>query len=464
MQYNDIDISTNPEEYEETKKKLFNDEHNIKYAKDPMFAPIPYGDDRQVGRTRRGIHCEIENNYDPSIVYCKCLGCNYQWQMDKMRYVTGLGDIGERPNPMVTHNVGIGGTGLIIGNFPHPKKNYEINYEGLPADFSFYYDYCSKKSNTVYIPGFGYTQNKDRPYANNRYWGRTYSKYNVLAHDTSSCKESIVQCIDGLAHTHYFYPLTGGIGEDGELSTNTIKELYFDPINNNLTGDLNSPFLGPIIPIYSPCSGDVTYNNHPGGSGTYGGGTYTDPISGNTYPTPAPREFGGYPMACPNCCRTNFIAKWLELNDRPYPYGEYEHITPGDIISDPVLESHSKYGDNEAGWHDYWYNERFLTKFEFYGNCSTHWYIQDDIFSKHVAIMPFDQNGVFISEDEIDKIYIDFKIHSCRIMFKEPKCGYFWVVKPESVLGGYIDNIDKVCTAVIVRDFQRIKQHFTEVY
>ena len=36
-------------------------------------------------------------------------------------------------------------------------------------------------------------------------------------------------------------------------------------------------------------------------------------------------------MACPNCCKVNFLAKWLEPEDRPYPYGKYEHKKPEDI-------------------------------------------------------------------------------------------------------------------------------------
>ena len=35
--------------------------------------------------------------------------------------------------------------------------------------------------------------------------------------------------------------------------------------------------------------------------------------------------------------------------------------------------------------------------------------------------------------------------------------GYIWVLRPDTYLSGYIENIDKVCTGIIVRDFQKIK-------
>lgn len=61
---------------------------------EPIFAPIPYGDDRQIIRTRRGVLCEEELKLDPNIVYCECYSCGYEWIISKEKYITGTESIG----------------------------------------------------------------------------------------------------------------------------------------------------------------------------------------------------------------------------------------------------------------------------------------------------------------------------------------------------------------------------------
>lgn len=64
---------------------------------DPIFAPIPYGDDRQAGRTRRGLHSYLEYFLDPDMVYCHCLRneCQYRWKIPKKIYMGfGTGGLG----------------------------------------------------------------------------------------------------------------------------------------------------------------------------------------------------------------------------------------------------------------------------------------------------------------------------------------------------------------------------------
>ena len=549
MKHNYYSVGT--PEYDELKEKL-RKEDNIRYAHDPIFAPITYGDDRQVGRTRRGIHCQIENNYNPELVYCKCLGCNYQWIMDKSKYIAGTGDIGNRPNPNLTKNIGQGGTGLVIGNFPHPDKNNKLKYEDLPHDITKYYDY--DKTTGKYI-------------------GDTYSKYNVLAHDTSACKETVIKCEDGYLHSHDFYPLTGGTGYDGNIRPEVLPDLGYDPSDGHLTGETGSIGLGGAIPIYTPCSSDLTFVNHPGGSGTYGGGTVTDPVTGNIIDVPAPRTFGGHPMACPNCCRVNFIAKWLELHDRP----EYPQHIPGALsnlgfVQNPTTEEFEGNPDMDSRYYtkflpwlkksaqffktlyvreksDTWefkdsvfikpekakydisiivfesngkvlakedikvqkkdfklgevelnfkkemtgsvlvlqsppkkptpipkfkdiYNEtlpwiyynKFLAKFEFFP-ASSHWFVEDDVFRSHVSLLVFNHDGRIIKEENIYKIQINHIAGNCRIIWNGyTMAGYIWVLIPATILKGFIPNIENVCEAIIVRDFQRIKSHFTEVF
>lgn len=57
---------------------------------DPIFAPIPYGDDRQITRTRRGVYCSDEMKYNEDYVYCTCHSCGYQWIIEKIIYDYGL--------------------------------------------------------------------------------------------------------------------------------------------------------------------------------------------------------------------------------------------------------------------------------------------------------------------------------------------------------------------------------------
>lgn len=91
-------------------------------AIDPIFAPVPYGDDRQVTRTRRGVHCITEMKYDKDIVYCRCHSCSYEWEVAKSDYIKGNGP---PPNQLIepTHieHIGVGGTGDFqqFGNYTY---------------------------------------------------------------------------------------------------------------------------------------------------------------------------------------------------------------------------------------------------------------------------------------------------------------------------------------------------------
>ena len=414
-------------EYDELKDELKKGP-GIKPALDPMFAPVTYGDDRQVNRTRRGIHCQIENNYNPLLVYCKCLSCNYQWIMDKSRYIQGTGDAKQVPNPTNIKNVGKGGTGILIGNFPKPEKDNNLHYENLPMEISKYFDYDT---------------------ATGQYYGDRYSKYNVLAHDTSHCKTTNLKCQDGLMHTHDFYVLTGGTGRDGQL-LKFVEDLSYDPNDGHLTGNTNSVFIGHMIPIYTECDSDLNITNHPGGSGTYGN-TYIDPKTGARIKYPLARTFGGHPMACPNCCKVNFIAKWLEPNDRPNPYGEYKHMDVSDIPSTPVPPP--ILNDFKTEYIPWVYNNRYIDRFEF-EQPSTVWFVENKrIFNKHVAILIFYENGNMMPLDNVEKVSINFKVGSCTIVHKESIGGYFWVLKPQSILNSYVKNINRVCIMYCCKTF-----------
>ncbi len=209
--------------------------------KDPIFAPITYGDDRQVTRTRRGLHslCELELN--PEIVYCNCQSCSYNWEVDKDDYDFGLG--GRHENAKLQKNTGHGGTG-----------------------------------NTGY------------------YHWTEYGKYTELIHDC--CTGGIGLCaFDGqLVEIGLFYPLTGCTGENGEL--NIVFEesmLQYNTLTGELIGSEESLCLADPIKIYKRCIGQ----------------------SGEAGAQYRPRIFGGYPVICPNCCKVNFSAKYILLNDNP---------------------------------------------------------------------------------------------------------------------------------------------------
>ena len=171
---------------------------------DPIFAPIPYGDDRQITRTRRGLHCPEEMQYNPSIVYCKCHSCLYEWQIPKKEYDIGI--------------IGQGGTG-----------NHEDN-----GPFS-------------------------------------YGKYT----------ERLLDCC------------TGGMGLCGEendyVPVGTIYPYVYttDELGNEQRE------LGDPEEVYVLCQG---------GSGT-------------NAPKVTPNNYGSQPLACPNCCKVNFEAKWIIPDD-----------------------------------------------------------------------------------------------------------------------------------------------------
>jgi hypothetical protein len=100
----------------------------------PIFAPITYGDERQVCRTRRGPHCEDEITYlDPATVYLHCFLCEYDWTMTKQQYVTGEGPpegILVREPYYWEKNRGTGGTGYIE---QIDKDLYNV-YDTRPGD------------------------------------------------------------------------------------------------------------------------------------------------------------------------------------------------------------------------------------------------------------------------------------------------------------------------------------------
>ena len=415
----------------------------IRFALDPIFAPVTYGDDRQVTRTRRGIICAIENNLNPNLVYCRCKNCNYEWIMDKQKYISGTAKTENVPNPTVIKNVGTGGTGIWICNLSSPiyssgGTGRSLHYKdgNIPAGISIYSDYDK-------VTG--------------RYMAKSNSQYLHLAHDTSYCKEIHKKCENGLMYTHDFHPLTGGTGGDGIL-LDTVKDLWYDEETGALTGDIDSHYLGNIIPVYTECSEDIIKSYHVGGSGTYGGGTEVDE-NGTVHSAPAPRKFGGYPMACPNCCKVNFLAKWLEPEDRPYPYGEYEHKKPEDIPAKSSQHPDELEQQNPNSYIIWAYQNIFLKQFNF---SSTTWFVQDSIFKQHVCIMVFDGAGMYYKDSDLGKIgiriFIDHISGTFRINWdRSVMTGYIWVLSPDTYLSGYIGNIDKVCTGIIVRDFQKIK-------
>ena len=204
----------------------------------PIFAPIPIGDDRQVGRTRRGIHCPAELLMKPDIVYLHCMSCNYDWYMNKNDYVSGTGMIGLTPDQLDKyHNVGIGGTGY--------KELYEHDYN-------------------------------------------TFDRH---LHDC--CTGGVGQCggVGQSVKIADYYPYTGCTGEDGSLTGGTGEDgnlIYNEDISESLC-------LGDSTSIYAQCLGK----------------------SGSAPSSSFEWFTGGFPVICPNCCRVNFEAKWVELNDNP---------------------------------------------------------------------------------------------------------------------------------------------------
>lgn len=473
----------------------------ISYALDPIFAPVTYGDDRCVTRTRRGIHCADEMNLQPNLVYCACKICNYQWIMDKSRYINGLAKIEKRPNPTLLKNIGVGGTGLWICNLSSTiydkqtnGKNARLHYQNLPADVTTYYSYDA---------------------VNGKFFSNKYKQYNVLAHDASyHSKHSLEKLENGMVHTYDFYPLTGGTGETGEL-TPGIKDIYYkrDTYNNilGIIGDLDSHYLGPIIPVYEQPDPPNKYDDIDYNKGTFstniepfcGGGTgssitlkhschpfyYHEEYSTiNHYINPF-RRFGGHPMCCPNCGRVYFMAKWLEPNDRPSslegatddpncPYRDKTTIDyherdcfdnlPCDFVDEPD-------GVNIGPVKDYlkWTEENRLIKIINFNYPYENWFAEDIIFKQFVDIIPFDSNGTVLI-DHFTRITINpfrLPLPTIELIGKEIKTGYIWVLKPTAERkavstkdgigpgGGHLLE-----TGIVVRDFQMMKSHFNKIH
>lgn len=186
----------------------------MKRAIDPIFAPVTYGDDRQVTRTRRGLNSICEMQYSPLIVYCTCLSCKYKWEVTKTDY--------------------IGGTGGTSPRIAGAKHREELGYEmfGTIPDH-------------IGIGGTG------TPALFN--WAE-YGAYDTMAHEC---------CTGGMGLCAYqgqevkvadYYPLTGGTGGDGLLDSTSCPELSYD-VHGQLIGPTESECLGDSTSIYMTCSG-----------------------------------------------------------------------------------------------------------------------------------------------------------------------------------------------------------------
>lgn len=236
---------------------------SIKRAIDPIFAPITYGSDRQVTRTRRGLNDICEMRLDVNIVYCECMSCDYKWELSKNDYIGGTGGTSPRIDEVKDKL----------------KRGYDTFLDYLPRNI-----------------GTGGTGTPDM------FTWVEYRDFNHYAHDC--CTGGVGLCAyDGqMVKVADFYKLTGCTGESGELIE------YFDTTsssyiglghelgtggNGGIIGDTGSSCLSESIPIYMQCQG----------------------ASGEGIPNP--RMFGGYPVICPNCCRVNFKAYWREELDNP---------------------------------------------------------------------------------------------------------------------------------------------------
>lgn len=188
-------------------------------AKDPIFAPVPYGDDRQVTRTRRGVDNICEMSLDITIVYCECLACNYKWELEKTDYIGGTGDSGDTD---VIKNFGMGGTGNID-----------------------YYEW------------------------------HEYGEYTELAHECCTGGHGLCAYPGQIIEIGQFYPLTGCTGGDGELIGDPDYTLLsYNEMTGELVGSIESPCLDTTsnIPIYKTCigsSGDSGPNWKPRTFGGY---------------------------------------------------------------------------------------------------------------------------------------------------------------------------------------------------
>lgn len=216
-------------------------------AKDPIFAPITYADDRQITRTKRGLNCIEEMMYNPDIVYLKCLSCGYEWEMSKSDYISGY--CPDKDTIKNNKNIGIGGTG----------------------------------NTGIY---------------------KYYEWHNFDELDFDCCTGGIGQCayIGQQIKIADYYPATGCLDENGYLTGGTGSDgLWTGETGEN--GEPISDCLGDATSMYMTCIG----------------------TSGDS-PTHIERTFGGYPLSCPNCCKVNFQALWIErhandaLNDPQYLY------------------------------------------------------------------------------------------------------------------------------------------------
>ena len=182
-------------------------------AKDPIFAPITYADDRQITRTRRGLNCIEEMKYDPTIVYLECLSCGYEWEMSKSDYILGYCP---KSNVKNDKNFGIGGTG----------------------------------STGVY-----------------NYWDwHNYDKLNM-----DCCTGGVGACayVGQQIDIADFYPATGGTGGDGYMTGGTGSD-YTWTGDTGENGEPISNIFGDATSIYMTCVG-TSGDSSPHIAKTFGG-------------------------------------------------------------------------------------------------------------------------------------------------------------------------------------------------
>ena len=222
-------------------------------AIDPIFAPVPYGDDRQVTRTRRGIDSICEMQFNPEIVYCTCKSCGYKWEVSKHDYIGGTGGTSSRIKDVAEYK---------------KKMGYEM-FGNIPDHI-----------------GVGGTGTSDM------YDWTEYGAYDTMAHDCCTGGMGLCAYQGQEVKVSEFYPLIGGTGSDGTLDSTSCPGLSYD-IHGQLIGNTSSECLGDSTSLYMTCSG---------GSGSY---------------IPKEHAFGGYPLVCPNCCKVNFQALYREPKDNP---------------------------------------------------------------------------------------------------------------------------------------------------
>ena len=279
---------------------------------DPIFAPICFGDDRQVGRTRRGLHNIFESFLDPSYVYCVCLrsSCQYKWRIPKEDYIGpgtgGTGDTGYWPEHFYAHkNLGKGGTGHvdIVRNYEEYLHPLGMIVERGGTGLNAYSKYTENEG--CRIGGIGaFTPDHD------------YNPDEILIIRKFPCIDStsgwgtaqhdIIQTISPDAIYPYDeYRLNSGeVGCTGGIDPYTIEEEYYlsDYFHFLYNSEKFENFYDQRL------TRDEFINENLGRSGGPGDLTFSKL---------PPKAFGCYPLICPNCAKVNFKAYWIETLDNP---------------------------------------------------------------------------------------------------------------------------------------------------